>query len=179
MNEKLNGIVSNILNSEVLTPLDIPDIDLYMDQILTLFDNKMASSKRNEKDKLLTKTMINNYSKAKVIEPVKGKKYTKQQILQMLVVFNLKNSLTINEIKDLLEPIYNSKDSIVDIYQEYLESTTNLNNNTITMFNNSFDTELIDEKDKLLTILKLSYLSTNINKTIHKLIDAGNEENDG
>jgi DNA-binding transcriptional MerR regulator len=150
-----------------------------MDQILTLFDNKMASTKRNKEDKLLTKTMINNYSKAKVIEPVKGKKYTKQQILQMLVVFNLKNNLTINEIKELLEPIYNNQDDIVDIYQEYLESTDNLNKNTIKMFSDSFDNKVNNERDMLLTIMKLSYLSNNINKTILKLIDSGKENNNG
>ena len=175
----LNEIVEDVLNLEVLKPLDIPDIDLYMDQILTLFDNKMASTKRNKEDKLLTKTMINNYSKAKVIEPVKGKKYTKQQILQMLVVFNLKNNLTINEIKELLEPIYNNQDDIVDIYQEYLESTDNLNKNTIKMFSDSFDNKVNNERDMLLTIMKLSYLSNNINKTILKLIDSGKENNNG
>ena len=35
--------------------------------------------------------MINNYSKAKVITPVKGKKYTKEQIIQMLIIYQLKN----------------------------------------------------------------------------------------
>lgn len=179
MDIKINEIIEDILDTEALKPLDIPDIDLYMDQILTLFDNKMASTKRNNDDKLLTKTMINNYSKAKVIEPVKGKKYNKQQILQMLVVFNLKNNLTINEIKDLLEPIYNNDDNIVDIYQEYLESNGKLNKNTIKMFNDSFANEVNSEKDMLLTIMKLSYLSNNINKTIQKLVDSKKGENNG
>ena len=64
--------------------------------------------KKNEDDKLLTKTMINNYSKAKVITPVKGKKYTKEQIIQMLIIYQLKNNLSIQEIKELLTPIYES-----------------------------------------------------------------------
>ena len=176
MVKKITEITDEILNSEVLTPKDIPDIDLYMDQILTLFDNKMASSKRFDDDKLLTKTMINNYSKAKVIEPVKGKKYTKQQILEMLLVFDLKNNLSINEIKNLLEPIYNSETEIIDIYQNYLNRKNEINVNITNLIVNLFDNDIKGDKEMLLSIMELAYLSNSINKIILKLIDNREED---
>ena len=100
---------------------DIPDLDLYIDQIITLFDQKLENNKRYEDDKLLTKTMVNNYSKAKVITPIKGKKYSKEQIISMLMIYQLKNSLTIQEIKQLLTPYYQENISLENIYNQFYQ----------------------------------------------------------
>ena len=116
--EILNNIIEKEVQKSSITSKDIPDLDLYMDQIMTLFDSHLANNKKNEDDKLLTKTMINNYSKSKVITQVKGKKYTKEQIIQMLMIYQLKNNLSIQEIKDLLIPIYERK--VILIYQSYM-----------------------------------------------------------
>ena len=56
----------------------IPNLDLYMDQVITLFEDKLGHTKRYEEDKLLTKTMINNYTKDKLLMPAVKKKYTKE-----------------------------------------------------------------------------------------------------
>ena len=90
--DKLTGIVNKVANKTDLKSQDIPSLDLYMDQIMTLFESNLKDNKRYDDDKLLTKTMINNYSKAGVIKPVKGKKYTKEQIIGMLLIYNLKNT---------------------------------------------------------------------------------------
>ena len=92
MNNELNTIILETLNNADITSNDIPSIDLYMDQIISLIDNKLSANKRFESDKILTKTMINNYSKEGLIKPVKGKKYTKEQILQMIIIYSMKNT---------------------------------------------------------------------------------------
>lgn len=76
----------------------MPDLDLYMDQITTLF-----ADKTQEPDGLLTKTMINNYSKDGLIKPIKGKKYSKEHILQMLLIYRLKQTLSIQQIKGVMQ----------------------------------------------------------------------------
>lgn len=86
---------------------DIPNLDLYMDQVITLFENGLKSSKRSEEDKLLTKTMINNYTKDKILMPAKNKKYSRNHIILMILLYNLKQSLSINDIKLLLGKIVN------------------------------------------------------------------------
>lgn len=106
MNNELNTIILETLNNADITSNDIPSIDLYMDQIISLIDNKLSANKRFESDKILTKTMINNYSKEGLIKPVKGKKYTKEQILQMIIIYSMKNTLTIQEIKRILHGVY-------------------------------------------------------------------------
>ena len=66
-----------------IQPADVPQLDLYMDQILSLFEQCLGGSKRDPSDKLLTKTMVNNYVKEGLVTPVRGKKYTRQQIMQL------------------------------------------------------------------------------------------------
>ena len=119
--ETLENLVEKESQKSSIMSKDIPDLDLYMDQIMTLFEIHLANHKKNEDDKLLTKTMINNYSKAKVITPVKGKKYTKEQIIQMLIIYQLKNNLSIQEIKELLTPIYESDTYLSLLYDHFID----------------------------------------------------------
>ena len=75
--EELIQILQKPLQQKEVEVADLPDLDLYMDQITTLF-----ADKTQEPEGLLTKTMINNYSKDGLIKPIKGKKYSKEHILQ-------------------------------------------------------------------------------------------------
>ncbi len=103
MQEVLQNLIEKELHDAELQAADIPAIDLYMDQIITLIEEKYDANRRSPDEKLLTKTMINNYSKEGLIKPIKGKKYTKEQIMQMLTVYAMKNTLTIQEIKTALQ----------------------------------------------------------------------------
>lgn len=85
--------------TKALHPNDIPALDLYIDQIIALMRTHLGGDGEREP---LTRTMIHNYSKAGLISPVKGKKYTKEQVLQMLVIYSLKHTLSIAQIKHVL-----------------------------------------------------------------------------
>ena len=85
-----------------LSDTDIPAIDLYLDQILSLVADKNATSAPRYRERALTKTMINNYSKDGLISPITGKKYSRSHIVEMLLVYALKNTLSIDEIKRVL-----------------------------------------------------------------------------
>lgn len=104
--EELYDIAKDAINDAELRSNDIPPIDLYVDQILNLLSERVAQGSERFLDKQLTKTMINNYSKDGLITPVKGKKYNKEQILQMLTIYTLKGTLSIGEIKRLLDGAY-------------------------------------------------------------------------
>ena len=65
---------------DYILPEDIPNIELYMDQVTTFMDQHFSNSKRYKDDKTLTKTMINNYTKNKLMPPPIKKKYSKNQI---------------------------------------------------------------------------------------------------
>ena len=59
----LNSILESVGRIDYIHPVDIPNIDLYMDQVTTFMEEQLSSTKRYEDDKILTKTMINNYAK--------------------------------------------------------------------------------------------------------------------
>ena len=109
-----------------LTLDEIPEIDLYMDQVTQLFDSKFNETKRNEDDKALTKTMVNNYAKGKLLMSVKNKKYSKEHLLLMSLIYNLKGALSISDIKSSLNKIVISLENeedypIRELYKLYLK----------------------------------------------------------
>lgn len=108
MNKKINEIkkILNDITSYKGVPVrDIPDIALYMDQVTTFMDRKLESFKRREEDKILTKTMINNYTKAGLIFPPKMKKYDKEHIMLLTIIYHLKQILSVNDMGKLLTPV--------------------------------------------------------------------------
>lgn len=104
---------------------EIPQIDLYMDQVIQLFENKYIEAKRNDDEKVLTKTMINNYAKGKLFFPVKNKKYSKEHIILISLIYQLKGGLSINDIKTTLDGLNKrQKDpsfELGDFYNSYLK----------------------------------------------------------
>ena len=91
----LKSILANISDISYVKPEDIPNIDLYMDQVTTFMDSHLQSSKRYEDDKVLTKTMINNYAKNNLLPPPVKKKYSKEHVLVMIFIYYFKNILSI------------------------------------------------------------------------------------
>ncbi len=110
--ETLLQMIESLQLKETIELESIPNLDLYMDQVITLFEEKLGHTKRYETDKLLTKTMINNYTKDKLLMPAVKKKYTKEHILLMILLYDLKQILTIGDIKDLFGTVI--EDSKVD-----------------------------------------------------------------
>lgn len=172
--QELDLIINKIANRTSILPKDIPNLDLYMDQIMTLFDTNLADYKRYEDDKILTKTMINNYSKSKVITPVKGKKYNKEQIIQMLLIYQLKNNLSIQEIKELLTPFYEEETNLEKIYQDYLLMKDNINKDLSPFINNIIKQNNLDinnYQDQFLLICLLISISQSLTNIVELMID--------
>ena len=104
--EKINSILSQATNDADLLISEIPSLDLYLDQIIKLISDKNAQGSDVFADRVPTKTMVNNYSKAELISPLKGKTYNKEQIIQILLTNSLKNTLSIAEIKSIMDCIF-------------------------------------------------------------------------
>ncbi len=124
----LSEITDRLKLIEDINITDIPDMELYMEQMLTFLNGRLRSCKREAKDKLLTKTMINNYTKDQLLPPPKNKKYTKDHIMLLIMVYQLKNVLSIGDIKQLLGPILKDMSGpddngirLADIYSTFLD----------------------------------------------------------
>ena len=97
--ENINQIIEQLGLEASLALDEIPQIDLYMDQVIQLFENKFTDTKRNEDDKVLTKTMINNYAKGKLIFPIHNKKYSKEHLILMSLIYQLKGAFPLMILK--------------------------------------------------------------------------------
>jgi len=102
----LNSILASLDRIQHIDPEDIPNIDLYMDQVTTFMDTKLRSTARFPgEDKILTKTMINNYAKNDLLPPPVKKKYSKEHVLLLIFIYYYKGILSINDIQTLLKPV--------------------------------------------------------------------------
>ena len=104
-------------------PDKIPYIDIYMDQVTGIMDEHLKRVKRHEDDKILTKTMINNYTKAKILPPPEKKKYSREHMFLLLFIYYYKGILSLEDLKTILEDVRtryfkNDDISVEDIYKE-------------------------------------------------------------
>lgn len=102
----LNSILGSLDRIAYIKAEDIPNIDLYMDQVTTFMESRLKKSTRHPgEDKILTKTMINNYAKNDLLPPPKKKKYSREHVLLLIFIYYYKGILSISDIQELLKPI--------------------------------------------------------------------------
>lgn len=104
-NDILNSILESLSRIDYIHPEDIPNIDLYMDQVTTFMDTQLSSTKRYADDKILTKTMINNYAKNNLLPPPEKKRYSRDHILLLVFIYYFKNVLSFTDIEELFAPL--------------------------------------------------------------------------
>ncbi|MBY0121710.1 DUF1836 domain-containing protein [Bacillus sp. S/N-304-OC-R1] len=182
MDNKLIDITG--LNNQI-TLNEIPDIDLYMDQVIQLFENKFSNSKRNEDEKVLTKTMINNYAKGKLFFPIKNKKYSKEHLILISLIYQLKGALSINDIRGTLskinEKIVDHSFKVEQFYESFLHLTEknaavfekdiiNKENDVVEEINILEDMES-GQLEKILMIASMAHMSNLYRRAAEKLID--------
>lgn len=158
--EWIKSILKKIETLDYVAPEDIPGIDLYMDQVTTFMDEHLKSTKRYDDDKLLTKTMINNYTKNNLLPPPNKKKYSKEHILLLIFIYYFKNILTINDIHSMFGPLtekyYGGKEDLLleEIYKSVFanqkEQIDSLMKDVLRKFNRSKETfaKVGNESDK-------------------------------
>ena len=124
IHDMMNSIIKSVSRIDYIKPEDIPGIDLYMDQVTTFMESQLASSKRYPDDKILTKTMINNYAKNNLLPSPEKKRYSREHMLLLIFIYYFKSILSISDIQTLLHPItekYFKSDSEMDLTAIYNE----------------------------------------------------------
>lgn len=181
-------IIHSLQKLDYIKPDEIPNIDLYMDQVTTFMDEHISSSKRYPDDKLLTKTMINNYTKNNLLPSPTKKKYSKEHMLLLIFIYYFKNILSIHDIQTLFAPLterfYKNQNDITleDIYNQVFELSeaqiSSLTKDVIRKYSKSNDTfqnmEDGEDKEFLQTFSLICSLSFDVyvkKMIIEKLID--------
>lgn len=191
----INSIMESLDRIKYIKTGDIPNIDLYMDQVTTFMDLKLRSTTRNPgDDKILTKTMINNYAKNNLLPPPDKKKYSREHILILIFIYYLKGILSFHDIQTILEPLtqkYFESDedfNLEKIYDEVLcfesEQKDLVKEDILEKFNKAeqvFSDAPEEDKDyfRLFSFITLLGFDVYIKKLlIEKLIDGYRDEKD-
>ena len=166
----VEDLLSFIETRDYVSSNDIPNIDLYMDQVTTFMDDHLGLFKRTESEKILTKTMINNYSKCGILPPTNKKKYTNDHMVLLLFVYYFKNILSIPDIKTLLDPVKDIVmtedapfstgdflDRIMAIQKEHFGSLADQVNHTVNVSQGLFE-EVSPEDQEKLSVFTTAYL---------------------
>lgn len=194
--EYIMQIINSLKKIDYIKPGEIPDIDLYMDQVTTFMDVHLKSSKRFEEDKMLTKTMINNYTKNNLLPSPNKKKYSKEHMFLLTFIYYFKNILPISDIQSIIVPLteryfnHKSEISLEEIYEEVFsfekEQVDVLTKDVIRKFKkaeDAFSREANEEDKEFLetfTLICLLSFDVYIKKTIiEKLIDEKLEKRSG
>ena len=176
--KKMEELILAAVGDEDLRSEEIPAIDLYLDQILSLALKKKQESSSRFQDRVLTKTMVNNYSKDGLIRPIKGKKYSKEHILQMLLVSEMKNTLSIGEIRCVLQGLYQlpdySQEKLDRVYTRYLEAKERQRAafvDLVMRYVEESGYSLENDEDFLVMLLSLANLSSYLKNTVQELLE--------
>ncbi len=176
---ELYDIAKDAVNDAELRSTDIPPIDLYVDQILNLISERLTKGSPRYLDKQLTKTMINNYSKDGLIAPIKGKKYNKEQILQMLTIYTLKGTFSINEIKRILDGAYAAEGfdatRLTALYDRHLDIKEVNREYALTALDGILERNELnidDDIDYITTICALASFSAHLRNIAQAMVDA-------
>ena len=195
MTADIKETLESILNKiNLIDANDIPNIDLYMDQVTTFMESHLGNLKRSPDDKVLTKTMINNYAKNHLLPSPDKKKNSRKHMILLTFIYYFKNVLPINDIKTLMSGITEknfaagSKPELVEIYREViryqpeimeqvranLDVVENLAEDSFAKVNKNEEKEEL----KLFTLLCLLSFDVYIKKTlIESVIDSMTSEN--
>ncbi|MBE6072307.1 MAG: DUF1836 domain-containing protein [Clostridium butyricum] len=185
-NFNIDTFINDQKGSNNINLNDFPELDLYMDQVMQLFEIRLSYTKRNPNDKVLTKTMINNYAKDGLLIKIKNKKYTKNHLILMGLIYNLKGALSLTDIKTLLSPIIKSFDNndeypLDDVYQSFLdiydlnlkelkESSHRIEENTSNILKNK-NKNLGNYEEKLLLACAYVSMSNLFRRMSERIID--------
>lgn len=157
----IRSYINDLKEKDLLTYERLPDIELYMEQLLGFFERILPELKTNNDDKVLTNSMVNNYVRDEVIERPINKKYAKGQISQLIEVLLLKNVLSLDELKELMD-----KDSS---FNQFVEKYKYIKTSFLNSLTERID-EIKDDKDKLYELLLDLAIERSLSDLISKKI---------
>ena len=136
---------------------DIPNIDLYLDQVL-LYVNQVCAPISPDKEKGLTASMVNNYVKHGYLTKPDKKKYQRKQIARLIAITTLKSVFSIQEIAQTLNTLQSqaSSDQLYDAFVDYMNHGIDPDNpiiqtscQTVKLYHQTLDLILIKEEEEI------------------------------
>lgn len=122
--EELNQFTEQLKHYETVKVSNMPDIDLYMDQVITFITKQLSNFSKEEPDKIITPSMINNYTKDGIIPRPVNKKYNKTHLMSILMLCVFKQILPINDITAFIDK--EREENICQLYEKFSQTQNEL-----------------------------------------------------
>lgn len=179
----LNEILEQLALDRTIFVEDIPKMDLYIDQVLQLFENSFGDSKRSESEKILTKTMVNNYAKGKLFFPIRNKKYSPEHLMLISLIYQLKGGLSISDVKAVLDVLNGKMAKETFDLETFYRSCLAVQKENTDLFAKEVEkrgreaagqvseTAESEELEQVLLIVSLVQMSNMYRKTAERLVD--------
>jgi len=179
--QELKKEIRDKLMLDFIVPEDIPTEEMFMEQVTTFMEQHLKANLRNEEEKTLTKAMINNYTKNKLMPPPVKKRYSREHLIFLIYIYYMKNVMSISDIQKMMEPLMSedmTDEKLYDIYKKTFEMEKaeyfNIEDSVIEA-SRITDRKLPKSEDerlnKMLYIFMLGYDVYSKKRLIEKLID--------
>lgn len=165
INESLNNWLEKLEKFNFIDYQKLPDIELYMDQILTIIQRQISVYNYSSFDKLLTSSMVNNYVKGNVIPAPISKKYNREHLALLEEVCTLKQVLSIAEVKQIIDSTYKLGTNNEQAFNDFQEKCTTANHKATDFTKDKLtdvpnnDTNKLNELALELSLIANSYIS--------------------
>ena len=118
---EVEGIAREMSRAPQIQPEEIPDLEIYMDQLTTYLDKRLSFYSREAEAPFITRSMVNNYSKARLLPPPVSKRYSRIHMMVLSLICQLKRLFTIQDLGRLLAPVSQEKQA-EGLYRLFLEA---------------------------------------------------------
>ena len=122
--QELKKEIRDKLMLDFIVPEDIPNEEMFMEQVTTFMEKHLKANLRNEEEKTLTKAMINNYTKNKLMPPPVKKRYSREHLIFLIYIYYMKNVMSISDIQKMMEPLMSddmTDEKLYEIYKKTFE----------------------------------------------------------
>lgn len=190
LSDKLVKLAEDISKKSIIALDDLPPYDLFLSQVTDFLNNKL-----NEE---YTSNIIQNYIKAEVIsKPEEGKKrgYTKDHLIQLILLNYMRPILTTEEIKEVFNLAFNkinektddlitwefAYEIFVDLQKETIKNFISTSQETEKKLKKIIDNKHLNESDSqkllmFLTVISLIAQATAYKKLAHSLLEEFEEK---
>lgn len=150
--EYIKSQLKKLQNSAIIPEDKIPGLDLYIDQAEMFFKKQFENLDLSGDKGVITKAMINNYTKNDLIPRPEGKKYTKSHIVMLAMIIYLKGIFKIEEIELLMKPLVENHRSD---FEDHIDPTLlyntacSINEDAVAALSRQVDSDIDEIKKKL------------------------------
>lgn len=167
--EQIKELIDRIIEATALTYDRLPDIDLYMDQVIEYLSRQSISHRENDK---ISPAMINNYIKDGLLPRATDKKYSREHLAYLMMIARLKQTLSVKDTGTLLKAETEGRElpAYFNEFQSLVSETAS-----------SLRTLLPDDEDGLTKVALRLAVSGYVSRIVCELILArlAAEESDG